>query len=334
MSGQKQNLHLHPNHGPLDRPSAASVLAALALATSAVLGGCSEKTRPVKGHGEQNDGVKQASSGAAGRAPGLDPARPGPSQAERSITQAMEIKRAEDALLAGQPEVALGHLRRALTLLPSSPRAAEIHLLTGRAHEHAGAQEHAVAAFEKAVALEPGNPAGHYLVARSYKAANDLPRAHQAIQKAITLAPKNLAYRFDRVTVELAMDRKLEAERSFTEYERRRDDLIAELKAGRGRTDPDTPPSGTDDHRVRLLALAALAAVPADEKNLKALASALEDPSAEVRAAAARGLRESGTSDQEIREALVSRLPREKDATVHKVLREALAQFPPLDPGK
>jgi tetratricopeptide (TPR) repeat protein len=248
----------------------------------------------------------------------------------------MEIKRAEDALGAGQTELALGHLKHALELLPSSPRAAEIHLLTGRAHEQTGAGQKAIAAFEKAVALEPGNPAGHYLLALSYKAAKDFPRAHEAILKAVTLAPMNISYRFDRVTIELELGRKAEAERSFTEYEKRRDELIAQLKEGAG-ADPGGGPAGASppkrDHRKRLLALAALAAVPSDERILQALASVLGDPSPEIRTAAAQALGDSATSDPKIRQTLVERVDQEKDASVRKVLRDSLARLPQPAPG-
>lgn len=277
-----------------------------------------------------------ASGGGERAAPAIDPARPGSSNAERSISQAMEIKRAEDALAAGQAELALGHLRRALELLPTSPRAAEIHLLMGRAQEQAGAGQLALAAFEKAVALEPGNPAGHYLLALAYKSAKDLPRAHEAIVKAVTLAPMNLSYRFDRVTIELAQDRKVEAERSFTEYEKRRDDLIAQLKAAPAIVpgDPTPPKAGAKrDDRKRLLALAALAAVPSDERILDALASVLGDPSTAVRTAAAQALGDSGTSDPKIRKALVERTANEKDAAVRKVLRETLTRLPEPRPA-
>lgn len=279
---------------------------------------CSENTRPVKGTSRSSSKARPAVRTAPRAAMG-----PGtPSQAELSIQQAMQIKRGEDALAARRPAEALKHLSQALHTLPTSRRAAEIHLLMGQAYEMTDQHQLAIAAYEKAVALEPAQPAGHYLLAMAYKAAKRYDRAHAAIRKAISLAPRNLAYRFDRVTIELDRGWKLQAESSYREYEKRRNDVIALLKAG--------------DVRKRLLALAALAAVPSDRVNLTALQGVLADPKPEIRAAAARALGASGTRDPAVRKALQSRLESEQDATVSKALRGALARLPlpPMLPRK
>jgi tetratricopeptide (TPR) repeat protein len=312
--------------GPL-----ASLLGALAFG-SGVLGctllACSDETQPVKRQtGSAMDNRKTGGGARPGPVTGKGAsaerrragARPN-AKAERAIGQAMQIKRGEDALAAGNPSEAVRHLEQALQTLPGSPRAAEIHLLLGRAYEREGQPQRAVASFEKAVALEPANPAGHYLLALSYKQAKKLEAAHEAIRQAIRLAPANLVYRFDRVTIELQRGRKLQAEKSYTEYEKRRDDLIAKLK------------TTTDPVRKRLLALNALAAVPTDEKNLTALRQVLDDAKPEIRAAAAHALGRSGTRDPTLQKALQRRLEAESKPTVTQAIRQALANLPQPPP--
>ena len=290
---------------------------------------CSDKTQPVKrqagsamGSSETGGGARPGPASGKGASP--TKRRAGAranAKGERAIGQAMQIKRGEDALAAGNAAEAVRHLEQALQILPGSPRTAEIHLLLGRAYERVGQPQRAVASFEKAVALEPANPAGHYLLALSYKQAKKLEAAHETIRRAIRLAPANLVYRFDRVTIELQRGRKLQAEKSYTEYEKRRDDLIAKLK------------TTTDPVRKRLLALNALAAVPTDEKNLTAIGQALDDPKPEVRAAAAHALGRSGTRNPALRKALQRRLKTESKPTVTQAIRQALATLP-LPPQK
>ncbi len=272
---------------------------------------CSESSQP----------IQPPSSSAPGPTPpprrrAFNPDKPGRSNAERSIGQALLIKRAEEALGRGKPTLALSHLRQALATLPGSPRSAEIYLLMGRSFDMAEEAEQSLAAYEKAAALEPANPLAHYLLARSYKAAKRLDRAYASIRRAVSLAPRILVYRFDRVTIELDLKKKVQGELSFREYEKLRNDYIARLKGAAGA------------ERLRLAAVSALGSVPSDPVNIRALRDALGDKSANIRAAVARALAGSGTTDPSVRKALSARLRSESDPDAKHAIRTALGKLP------
>jgi len=244
----------------------------------------------------------------------FDPDKPGASNAERSISQALRIKRGKEALAQQKPTLALTHLRQALATLSGSPRNAEIHFLMGRAFDMAGQAQQAMAAYEKGVAVEPSNPLGHYLLARSYKAAKRLDQAYTSIQRAVSLAPKVLVYRFDRVTIELDLGKKQRGERSYGDYEKLRNDYIAQLK---GRQD-----------KKRLAAVNALGSVPTDPINVRALREALGHKSPALRSAVAQALAGSGSADPNLRKALSAQLAVEKDPDAQRAIRTALGKLP------
>ena len=208
-----------------------------------------------------------------GARPVFNPDKPGASNAERSIAQAMQIKRGKEELAQQKPTLALTYLRQALAKLPGSPRNAEIHFLMGRAYDMAEQPQQAMVAYEKGVAVEPSNPVGHYLLARSYKAAKRLAQAFTSIQRAVSLAPRVLVYRFDRVTIELDLGKKQEGEQSYRAYEKLRNDYIAQLKGGQD--------------KKRLAAVNALASVPTDPVNIRTLRFTLGDKSPALRTAVA-----------------------------------------------
>ncbi|MFH2005807.1 MAG: tetratricopeptide repeat protein, partial [bacterium] len=290
-----------------ERPK--SCLSALLLAL-VLSGGCSDRTQPLKRQDKDSKKAKPRATGP-GRALGSEASQ---SNAERSIRQAMQIKRGEEALARGRHSEALTHLRQALATLPGSPRSAHIHFLMGRAHEQAGQPQQAIVAFEKGVAIEPSNPTGHYLLALAYKATKRLERALQAIRRAVSLAPRVLVYHFDQVTIELDLGRKLQGERSYQDYEKLRNDLVAQLKA--------------TQERKRIAAARALGTVPVDMMNLRALRDALGDKSASVRAEVAQALADSGTPDPSVRKALSVQLAQEKNSDVIKAIRGALGRLP------
>jgi tetratricopeptide (TPR) repeat protein len=282
---------------------------------------CSESSQPLKRPPKE--------SAPAPRSPrrAFNPDKPGASNAERSITQALQIKRGQEALAREKPTLALPHLRQALATLPGSPRTAEIHFLMGRAFDMAGQAQQALVAYEKGVAVEPSNPVGHYLLARSYKAAKRFTQAYAAIRRAVSLAPKVLVYRFDHVTIELDLGKKQQAERSFRDYEKLRSDHIAQLKGGQ--------------ERQRIAAANALGTVPSDPVNIHALRRALGAKSPAVRTAVAQALAESGSGDPTVRKALSAQLARERDADAQRALRTALGKLPlppprpaPTSPGR
>lgn len=275
-----------------------------------VVGSCNESSQPLK----RKPPSKTAKGRPMAARPAFNPEKPGASNAERSITQALQIKRARSALAQQKPTLALTHLRQALATLPGSPRSAEIHFLTGRAHDMAGQASQAMVAYEKGVAVEPSNPLGHYLLARSYKAARRLAQAHASIRRAVSLAPRVLAYRFDRVTIELDLGKKQQGEKSYRDYEKLRNDLIAQLKGG--------------DDRKRLAAANGLGTVPSDPVNIQALRDALGAKEPGLRTAVAQALADSGTPDPTVRKALSNRLAQEKDPAVQRAIRAALGKLP------
>jgi tetratricopeptide (TPR) repeat protein len=226
----------------------------------------------------------------------------------------MLIKRGKESLAQQKPTLALTHLRQALATLPGSPRSAEIHFLMGRAFDMAGQAQQAMAAYEKGVAVEPSNPLGHYLLAWSYKTARRLGQAHASIRRAVSLAPKVLVYRFDLVTIELDLGNKQQGERSYRDYEKLRNDYIAQLKGGQ-----DKKP---------LAAVNVLGTVPADPVNIRALRDALNDKSPDLRSAVAQALADSGSGDPTVRKALSARLALEKAPDVQRAIRTALGKLP------
>ncbi len=284
---------------------------------AAVLGlmaaGCTESSQPLK---RQAGEKPKATMGAR---PVFNPDKPGASNAARSISQALQIKRGKSALARKKPTLALTHLRQALATLPGSPRSAEIHLLMGRAFDMADQAQQAMVAYEKGVAVEPSNPAGHYLLAHSYKASKQLGRAYASIQRAASLAPKVLVYQFDRVTIELDLGRKKQGEQSYRGYEKLRNDYIAQLKGGQ---DPK-----------RLAATNALGSVPSDPVNIRALLDALGDKNPALRTAVAHALADSGSGDATLRKGLSAQLAVEKDPGVARAIRTALGKLP-LPPNK
>lgn len=253
-----------------------------------------------------------------GARPVFNPDKPGASNAERSISQAMHIKRGKEGLAQQKPTLALTSLRQALATLPGSPRTAEIHFLMGRAFDMAGQPQQAMVAYEKGVAVEPSNPLGHYLLALSYKMAKRLTQAYTSIQRAISLAPRVLVYRFDRVTIELDLGKKKLGEQSYRAYEKLRNDYIAQLKGG-----PD---------KRRLAAANALGSVPTDPVNIRSLWRTLSDKNPVLRSAVAQALANSGTVDPEVRKALSAQLALEKDPGVQRAIRTALGKLPLTPP--
>lgn len=280
------------------------------LCGTAVSVGCTESSQPLKRKPAEKTNASRPS--APRRA--FNPNKPGSTNAERSIGQALQIKRAKESLAQQKPTLALTHLRQALATLPGSPRSAEIHFLTGRAHDMAGQAQQAMVAYEKGVAVEPSNPLGHYLLARSYKAARRLAQAHTSIRRAVSLAPRVLVYRFDRVTIELDLGKKQQGEKSYREYEKLRNDAIAQLKGG--------------DDRKRLAAAKELGSVPSDPINIRALRDGLAAKPPGLRTAVAQALADSGTPDPTVRKALSNRLAQEKDPTVQRAIRAALGKLP------
>ncbi len=274
-----------------------------------LLGGCTESSQPLKRKPrEKNKATVPAKRQV------FNPDKPGASNAERSISQALLIKRGKEALAQQKPTLALTHLRQALATLPGSPRSAEIHFVMGRAFDMAKQPQQAMVAYEKGVAVEPSNPLGHYLLARSYKAAKRLAQAHSSIRRAVSLAPKVLMYRFDRVTIELDLGKKQLGERSYRAYEKLRNDYIAQLKGGKD--------------RKRLAAAQALGSVPTDPVNIRSLRDMLGDKNPGLRAAVAQALADSGTADKTVRTALSAQLAKEKDADVQRAIRTALGKLP------
>jgi tetratricopeptide (TPR) repeat protein len=282
------------------------------LVALAVSSGCSGKSQPIR---RQAAPAKPTGMTAPLT---IDPERPGDSEAARALSVAFLLKRAEEALRQRRSADALRDLGTALRNAPGSPRAAEIHLLMGRAQELEGRPEQALAEYEKVVALEPGNPLGHYAVALVLSSLERPGPAVDAMQKAVTLSPRRLVYRFDLVTMLLARDEKQRAEAAFTEYEKIRNDFIAQLR------------SGPEAQRVD--AARELGSVMSDELGLGALAATLADPSAVLRQAAALALGDSGSTAPGVRQALTDALAREKDAKVLETLRAALNALPPPKP--
>lgn len=281
---------------------------ACALALTLLCAGCSEKSQPLK---RQPRGETKAAMSAR---PVFNPDKPGASNAERSISQALQIKRGREALALRKPTLALTHLRQALTILAGSPRSAEIHFLMGRAFDMADQAQQAMVAYEKGVAVEPSNPLGHYLLARSYKAAKRLEPAYTSIQRAASLAPKVLVYRFDRVTIELDLGKKQQGERSYRDYEKLRDQYIAQLKGGQD--------------KKRLAAVNALGSVPSDPVNIRALRDTLGHKNPALRSAVALALADSGSDDPAVRKALSAQLALEKDPDAQRAIRTALGKLP------
>jgi tetratricopeptide (TPR) repeat protein len=308
----KQSTSSTPNisstRGVTARTRVGAVLTLLGAALALVGTGCSESNQPLK---RKSGGKSKAVMRAR---PVYNPNKPGTSNAERSISQALRIKRGKSALTQQKPTLALTHLRQALATLAGSPRTAEIHLLMGRAFDMADQPQQAMVAYEKGVAVEPSNPAGHYLLARSYKAAKQLGRAYASIQRASSLAPKVLVYHFDRVTIELDLGKKQQGERSYRGYEKLRNDYIAQLKGGRD--------------KKRLAAVHALGSVPSDPINIRALIGTLGAKSPALRSATALALADSDSKDPGLRKALSTQLAVEKDPTAQRSLRTALGKLP------
>ncbi len=308
---QIQSISLTQNPSSASGPALAGVLAvAMAAFVALVCTGCTESSQPLK----RQSNARSTTPTAMRARPVFNPNKPGTSNAERSISQALQIKRGRSALAQQKPTLALTHLRQALATLPGSPRSAEIHLLMGRAFDMADQAQQAMVAYEKGVAVEPSNPMGHYLLARSYKAAKRLDQAYTSIQRASSLAPKVLVYHFDRVTIELDLGKKTQGEKSYRGYEKLRNDYIAQLKGGRDKT--------------RLSAVNALGSVPTDPINIRALQDTLSDKSAALRSAAAQALADSGSGDPALRKALSTQLAVEKDPTAQRAIRTALGKLP------
>jgi tetratricopeptide (TPR) repeat protein len=286
-----------------------SLLVAALFAASLAGPACSEKNRPLKRQSTPPAGD------ARSRPLKIDPDKPGDSEAARAISTAFLQKRAEDALRQRRPADAIQDLEKAFANAPGSPRSAELRLLLGRAHELAEHSEQALAEYEKALALEPGNPVAHYAIALLLQAMRRVDPALAAMQKAISLSPKRLVYRLDLVTLLLAKDDKARADAAFTEYERIRNDVIAQAR------------SGADPQRIE--AVMELGTVMSDEIALATLTAVLADASASLRTAAAQAIGASGATAPKVRQTLDEQLAREKDPKVMEAIRAALNALPP-----
>ncbi len=91
------------------------------------------------------------------------------------------------------------------------------YLGLGHAYTKLKMPDEAVASFEEAVELAPGDPGAYRALAEARAAADDLPGARKALERAVDLSPRNVSLRFELGETLQEMKKEHEAVRQYRE---------------------------------------------------------------------------------------------------------------------
>lgn len=151
----------------------------------------------------------------------LPPARPLAEAVwwERVVSPSHTQRVATFLLTVGQPELAEPFVADGLRI---DPRSAGLHRLHGAVLDRLGRPTDALVAYERAVALQPADPAVWTLVGRRYFTAGEHARARHALERSLHYAPQDAMNRALLARIALAqrdLDRAISQARLAVELE-------------------------------------------------------------------------------------------------------------------
>ncbi len=300
----------------------------LALGLLACLPGCRQDTQPTA-----NPKAEAAKAEKATKAKKATPPRPrrrpvadgkaarlieAVRKGEARLTQLPEgtpkqlrnLEQGKAMLQAGDKEAAAAHFEAASYGDVTGARVSAL-LALGDLERERGRTAETVRLHEQAGNIAPGVPEVQLQLGRAYLLVGRTKDAEKALRQAVNMEPRLLAGWVDLGGLLAKTGRADEAARTYLKYEKYLFDLVRRLKAG--------------DDSDRLVAVDALSLAAGDDKAVVALAEALSDPSAPVRAAAATALGDSGVPAAA--PALATALTSERSEEVRRALTQASARL-------
>lgn len=135
---------------------------------------------------------------------------------DREKLETTPAMRANDALNDGEFEKAVADYE-SLALEGDEDERFLANLGLGHAYTKLKMPDEAVASFEEAVELAPGDPGAYRTLAEARAAADDLPGARKALERAVDLSPRNVSLRFELGETLQEMKKEHEAVRQYRE---------------------------------------------------------------------------------------------------------------------
>lgn len=180
-------------------------------------------------------------------------------------------------LAAGRLDEAIRAFARVLELKDADPELqANALLAMGAAYVEKGDRKSGLDAYQQLVALRPRDVEARRILGVAYEDAGAMTRAAEELERAAAIAPDELVVYHDLARVYRTQKREQDVVKALASYEQQRSALVRRLGLAK-------------EPEARLAAAERLGAVPDDETG-RALALALDDRDARVRAAVARAL--------------------------------------------
>jgi tetratricopeptide (TPR) repeat protein len=236
------------------------------------------------------------------------------------IAQKALYVQGKSLLRKGLSRQAIDVFRRAIAAHSDPDRRANCYLGLGAALSDSGDKKGAVAAYRQVVALRPKDGAAYQVLAMGLSDVGDRAGAKEALSAASKLEPDRLSLYQDLISLQLEDKEVDAAQKAYLRYEKARKALIARLLRA------DEPASSRQQAAANL-------GMARDNQTAKALLTALDDRSLDVRLAVIRALGAQGIKSTMavLRKRLDTAGPREKRAI--QISLQAIENAPPPPPG-